>query len=69
MGHLATAVEAGEAIDVDRLIDAEGRRRVAEVFAELGTGNLTGVVERLGPGFGYGVVRLCRALQEREGRG
>ena len=61
-GHLAAAVEAGEVVEVDRLASPEMRRKVAEAFAELGMENLAGVVERLGDGFGYGVVRLCRAV-------
>jgi ATP-dependent DNA helicase RecQ len=61
-GHLAAAVEAGEDVEMDRLVSPEMRRKVAEAFAELGKENLTGVVERLGDGFGYGVVRFCRAV-------
>jgi ATP-dependent DNA helicase RecQ len=63
-GHLAAAAEAGEAVDVDRLLTADQQARVAQVFAELGTENLTAVVERLGAGFGYGQVRLFRAARQ-----
>jgi ATP-dependent DNA helicase RecQ len=66
-GHLVAAVEAGEDVDADRLVSADQRRRVDEVLAELGTDNLSGVVERLGEGYGWGVVRLCRALRARAG--
>ncbi len=61
--HLAAAVDAGETFDVDRLVSAEQLRRAAEVFAEIGTDNLTGAVERLG--FDFGIVRLCRAVLQR----
>ena len=67
-GHLAAALEAGEALDLDLLLTTEQQRRVAEVFKELGTENLTGVVERLGAGFSYGQVRLFRAARQRAER-
>src|SRR5262249_32597699 len=47
LGHLAAAVEAGEDVDADRVLAAGERRRVLEVFAEIGMDNLAGVVERL----------------------
>ena len=62
--HLATAVEAGESVDVDAMLPREQQERVAALFAELGTGNLTGVIERLGGELSYGQVRLLRAARE-----
>jgi ATP-dependent DNA helicase RecQ len=67
-GHLAAAVEAGEAVDLAHLVTPEQQARVAAAFAELGTENLTGVVERLGEGFSYGQVRLLRAVRQNGGR-
>jgi ATP-dependent DNA helicase RecQ len=66
-GHLVTCAEAGEEVDVDRLLTSEQRRLIAEGLRELGSENLTGVLERLGPGFEYSMLRLVRAL-ERAGR-
>ncbi len=67
--HLAAAVEMGEDVDLDGLVTPSLRARVEHAFAELGTGNLTGVVERLGEGIGYGQVRLIRAVVQRAGAG
>jgi uncharacterized protein YpbB len=68
-GHLAAAAEAGEAFDLERVLTSEQQRRIAEVFAELGEENLTGVVERLGAGWSYGQVKLFRAVRRGGGVG
>jgi ATP-dependent DNA helicase RecQ len=65
-GHLAAAVEAGERVDVGRLLTPEQKRQCAQVLDEIGPANLPGVLERLGEPFNYGVLRLVRAMQERE---
>ena len=66
-GHLATAVEAGEAIDLDRLMTAAEQEEVAAAFAKFGWGNITGVRETLGARFDYGVLRVFRAVSQRRG--
>jgi ATP-dependent DNA helicase RecQ len=62
IGHLASAAEAGEPVDLDGLLTREQQLRVVAVFAELGTANLTGALERLGDGITYGQLRVARAV-------
>ncbi|MBI4492370.1 MAG: helix-turn-helix domain-containing protein, partial [Chloroflexi bacterium] len=60
-GHLAEAMEAGERLDLERLVSVEKRRAIGAVMAELGPGPLKPVMERLGEGYTYGELRLVRA--------
>ncbi len=62
-GHLAAAAEAGEEVALEGLVTTEQEARILAAFAEMGTGNLSGVLERLGAGFSYGQVRLVRAVR------
>jgi ATP-dependent DNA helicase RecQ len=59
-GHLAEALSAGEAIDVNRFLTAEEQREVAIAF------NLTGVFESLAGRYDYGRLRLFRAAMHRQ---
>jgi len=63
-GHIIAAAEAGEAVALDGLLTPDQQARVAQVFADLGTANLAGALERLGPDFSYGQVRLFRAVRQ-----
>ena len=60
-GHLATALEVGEAVDLNRVANAEVRREVAAAFRRHGFGNLMGVFETLGGRYPQGLLRLLRA--------
>jgi ATP-dependent DNA helicase RecQ len=60
-GHLATAIEAGENIDVNELLDAEAREQIATAFKKFGFGNIGGARESLGNKFDYGLFRIFRA--------
>jgi uncharacterized protein YpbB len=60
-GHLGTAIEAGEAIDLSQLLDAEAQTEIAAAFASKGWGNLVGVKESLGEKYDYGLLRIFRA--------
>jgi ATP-dependent DNA helicase RecQ len=66
-GHLADAVEAGEAIDLNSVMTADQQTRAAKAFYQFGWGNLTGVKESL-PDIDYGPLRLFRAVKNRESR-
>ena len=68
-GHLATAVEAGEVIDLNRLISADDQARIASAFARHGSGSLGLVREALGGAIEYGALRLFRAIRQRAERG
>jgi len=57
--HLASAVQAGVALDFDRLIPAELHARLAAAFAAVPPGSgLKAVKERLGESVHYGQLRL-----------
>jgi len=64
-GHLASALEAGETIDLNRLLTGDEQARIRAAFGKVGFGNLTGVQEELGRNFDFGLLRLCRAAQPR----
>jgi ATP-dependent DNA helicase RecQ len=64
-GHLATAIEAGETIDVDKLLDAEAQEQIAAAFKKFGFGNIGGARESLGNKFDYGLFRIYRAAKSR----
>jgi ATP-dependent DNA helicase RecQ len=61
--HLAEAVEAGEAIELDRLVDAAKRAAIEAVIQEVGDDRLKPIMERLGEGFTYGEIRLVKAAR------
>ena len=63
--HLATAIEAGEAVELSRLFTAEEQKALAEAFARSGFGNLTGAKEALNDRFDYGALRVYRAACAR----
>ena len=60
-GHLAAAIEAGEAVDLSRLLSVEGQREIAAAFERHGWGNLGGAVEFLGGRYSHGQLRVYRA--------
>jgi ATP-dependent DNA helicase RecQ len=60
-GHLATAIEAGEAIDMAQLINAEAQAEIAAAFQRTGWGNIVGARELLGEKYDYGLLRIFRA--------
>jgi ATP-dependent DNA helicase RecQ len=64
-GHLATAIEAGENIDVNELLDAEAQEQIAAAFKKFGFGNIGGARESLGNKYDYGLFRIYRAAKSR----
>ncbi len=60
-GHLATAIEAGEAIDLEQIISAEAQTEIAAAFKRTGWGNIVGARELLGEKYDYGLLRIFRA--------
>ncbi|MDO8673949.1 MAG: DNA helicase RecQ [Dehalococcoidia bacterium] len=59
-GHLAEAMQAGERIDIERLVGEEKRRAIELALAELGASPLKPVMEKLGDGYTYGEIRFVR---------
>ncbi|MEN9575603.1 MAG: ATP-dependent helicase RecQ [Verrucomicrobiota bacterium] len=67
-GHLADAVDAGETVDLNRVLTPEQQTRAAKAFYQFGWGNIPGTLESLGSGFDYGQLKVFRAVKNREGR-
>jgi len=64
-GHLATAIEAGEQIELGQLLTVEAQKEIEAAFARTGYANLAGAREFLGGKFDYGLLRIYRAAQGR----
>ena len=60
-GHIATAIESGEKIDLAQLLDAEAQAEIAAAFKRTGWGNIVGAREMLGEKYDYGLLRIFRA--------
>jgi ATP-dependent DNA helicase RecQ len=67
-GHLATAIESGEPLDLAQFFSATEQEQIAAAFAKNGFGNLTGVHDALGGKFDFGALRVFRAARGREAR-
>ncbi len=64
-GHLATAIETGETIDLTQLISVEAQAEIAAAFKRTGWGNIVGARELLGEKYDYGLLRIFRAAANR----
>jgi len=62
-GHLATAIEAGETIDLKQLVSTEAQTEIAAAFKRTGWGNIVGARELLGEKYDYGLLRVYRAAK------
>jgi ATP-dependent DNA helicase RecQ len=67
-GHLAAAIEAGETIDLNQLMDPAAQREIAAAFAQAGWSNLVGTRELLKDKYDYGLLRIVAAAR-RSGTG
>lgn len=65
-GHLAVAVEAGELLKIDALLDATAQEEIATAFEKHGFANLSGAVESLNGRYLHGQLRLYRAAIQRK---
>jgi len=61
--HLAAALEAGEDVEIDRLVSAEKRRVIEAAMDELGDDYLGPVRERLGEEYTYWELKAVRAMR------
>ena len=62
-GHLATAIEAGEMVNLNQLASAEIQAEMAAAFTRTGWGNIVGAKELLGEKYDYGLLRVYRAAR------
>jgi ATP-dependent DNA helicase RecQ len=60
-GHLNSAVEAGEKVDLDGLIAPELQKRIAAALGRIGMAPLSEAKDLLGDAVDYGQLRLYRA--------
>ena len=67
-GHLEQAIQAGESIDINRMLTLDQQAQIAAAFAKIGLGNLTGAKELLGDLYDYGQLRLFRAAHWKSGQ-
>jgi ATP-dependent DNA helicase RecQ len=65
-GHLCTAVEAGERLDLNQLLSPAQQQLIEAAFARTGFANLTGARELLGDRFDYDLLRIYRASKNAE---
>jgi len=64
-GHLAELIEAGEEIDIDRLVPPDRFAVILDAFKRIGDGPLKPVKEFLGDAYSYGEIRIVRATLRR----
>ena len=64
-GHLATAIEAGENLDLAQFFSVAELELISAAFAKCGFGNLNGVHQMLGAKHDFGALRVYRAAQGR----
>ncbi|HEX3244697.1 MAG TPA: DNA helicase RecQ [Chloroflexota bacterium] len=64
--HLAEGLEAGEEIEVDRLLAADKLEAIKDVLRVVGDASLTELQNRLGDEFSYAEIRMARALKRYE---
>ena len=64
----AEVIEAGEALDLDKLITPDAQKEIGAAFEKLGFGSLGAVREHLGERYDYGVLRIFRAAKNAERR-
>jgi ATP-dependent DNA helicase RecQ len=64
-GHIATAIEAGETIELNQLASVETQSEIAAAFQRTGWGNIVGARELLGEKYDYGLLRVYRAVKTK----
>ena len=65
-GHLATAMETGESLELTQFFSAAELEAISAAFAKCGFGNLTGVHQMLGAQHDFGALRVYRVAQARQ---
>jgi ATP-dependent DNA helicase RecQ len=64
-GHLATAIEAGENVELAQLFSAQEMESIGAAFAKCGFGDSARVHQMLGAKHDFGALRVYRAAQGR----
>lgn len=63
--HLAELLEAGEEIDIERLVPPSRYEVILNAFTQVGDGALKPIKEFLGDEYSYGEIRLVRSAMRR----
>ncbi|HET9919275.1 MAG TPA: helix-turn-helix domain-containing protein, partial [Ktedonobacteraceae bacterium] len=63
--HLAELLEAGEEIDIERLVPPNRYEIILNAFTQVGDGALKPIKEFLGDEYSYGELRLVRSAMRR----
>jgi ATP-dependent DNA helicase RecQ len=67
-GHILSAIEAGEKVDINGILSSKQQAEIDFVFEKVGTNNLTGAIELLGGDgqpYTYDQLRIYRAAKSR----
>jgi ATP-dependent DNA helicase RecQ len=62
--HLEEAIRAGEAVNINSLLDTQAQHDIGAAFTRFGFGNLMGAVESLGGRYNHGQLRIYRAAKQ-----
>ena len=65
LGHLATAVEAGEKIDLRQFVNETDQRQIEDALARHEGVALSPVHQTLGGKFDYGIIRVVKAMKDQ----
>lgn len=63
-GHLCNAIEAGEAVPMNRLITPDQQQAIENVLAEFGD-NIWGAIERLGDTYDVGLLKVHQTIKRQ----
>ena len=63
--HIATAIENGETVDLNRFLTPEQQQEVGAAIAKVGPNTLNAIREELGNRYDYGTLRIYRAAKIR----
>ena len=66
--HLADGIEAGQVVDLNRLLSAEEQAKIEAAFKKHSFGNISGALESLGGQFAYGHLKVYRAAANARSR-
>lgn len=66
-GHLATALEAGEEMDIGRLVPPALQKEIEAAIDAVGDKSLSAIKEHLGDRADYGQIRICCTLKRVAG--
>ncbi len=67
VGHLADAIRAGEALEIDALVPPAAQREITDAFARHGFAGLGQLKESLGHRYDYDALHLVRAQLQARG--